>query len=261
MEHLVIDTQDGVRTITLNRPERLNAINDELSFQIERALAAASADDDVRVVVITGKGRGFCAGLDLTDLEGNQRFNTRHEQLDELGWVGRQALSIVHCDKPVLAAINGIAAGAGLSLALACDLSFMSESAHVTTGYVRRGLCPDAGMSYFLPRRVGQVKAAEMIFMGHDVYPDEAEHMGLVNEVFPNEDFHERVRAFAHELASGPPIALTLSKRLLASSPDADLTTLLKQEYNSIQLCFGTKDAMEGMQAFQEKREPVFKGK
>ncbi|WP_279389196.1 enoyl-CoA hydratase/isomerase family protein [Scopulibacillus darangshiensis] len=261
MEELLASTHYGVRTLTLNRPECLNAINDTLSSQLQLALKDASSDDDVRVIVITGKGRGFCAGLDLKDRSARlPERKTRHKQLDELGWVGRQAISLIECDKPVIAAINGVAAGAGLALALACDLRFMSESAKVTTGYIRRGLSPDAGMCYFLPRLVGQTKAAEMIFTGCDILPNEAEQIGLVNKVFSDEEFDERVMTVAKELAEGPPIALTLSKRLFKASEEVDLTTLLKQELSSIKACFETKDAKEGIQAFVEKRKPLFKG-
>lgn len=258
MNELIIDTQDGVRTLTLNRPERLNAINDALSKQLEDALAQASLDDAVRVVVITGNGRAFCTGLDLTAVPS---FDTRHEQLDDLGWVGRQALGIVHCDKPVIAAINGVAAGAGFSLALACDLCFMSEDAIVKTGYIHRGLSPDAGMSYFLPRLVGHARATEMIFTGRDVNAEEAEQIGLVCNVYSDETFRESTLDFAEELAQGPPIALTLAKRLLVTSSEADLPTILKQEYASIKTCFGTDDVKEGVQAFLEKRKPLFRGK
>ncbi|MCM3768499.1 enoyl-CoA hydratase/isomerase family protein [Neobacillus niacini] len=261
MKHIIVETKDGVRRLTLNRPERLNAVNDTLSHEIIQAITEASADDEVRVIVITGSGRGFCAGLDLTDYSTkNQDIQSRHQKLDELGWVGHQALGIVHCDKPVVAAINGIAAGAGLALALACDIRFMSADARVTTGYIRRGLSPDAGMSYFLPRLVGQAKAAELIFTGRDIYPEEAERIGLVNGVFPAEELQEQVMNFARELAAGPPIAMTLSKRLLAASPDTDLTTILKQEFAFIKQCFGTKDVQEGVQSFAEKRKPVFRG-
>ncbi|QQK78105.1 enoyl-CoA hydratase [Salicibibacter cibarius] len=259
MEPLLINTEKGVRTITLNRPERMNAINDDLSKQIEDAIANASADDDVRVVVITGNGRAFCSGLDLSKMPNT--FGTRHEQLDELGWVGRQALGIVRCDKPVIAAINGMAAGAGLSLALACDLRFMSDQARVTTGYIRRGLNPDAGMSYFLPRLVGQGQATQMIFTGHDIDADKAERTGLVNETFSDETFHEQVMAFAGDLADGPPVALTFSKRLLSSNGEEELSNLLKQEYAYIKRCFATDDVKEGIQAFLQKRKPEFQGK
>lgn len=261
MEHILIETKDGVRTLTLNRPDRLNAINDTLSNEIILAISEASNDDEVRVIVITGSGKGFCSGLDLTDYANRTLVApSRSQKLDELGWVGHQALGIVHSDKPVIAAINGTAAGAGLALALACDLRFMSANTKVTAGYIRRGLSPDAGMSYFLPRLVGQARAAELILTGRDIYPDEAERIGLVNRVFPHEEFQEQVMDFARELAAGPPIAMTLSKRLLANSPNADLTTLLKQEYAFIKQCFGTKDVQEGVQAFTQKRKPVFRG-
>lgn len=261
MEHIMVETKDGVRTLTLNRPERLNAINETLSNEIIQAISEASADDEVRVIVITGSGRGFCAGLDLNDYAKRKAdTSSRYQKLDDLGWVGHQALGIVHCDKPVIAAINGIAAGAGLALALACDLRFMSADTKITTGYIRRGLSPDAGTTYFLPRLVGQAKAAELILTGRDIYPDEAERLGLVNEVFSHHEFLDQVMNVAKEIATGPPIAITLSKRLLAASPDLDLTTILKQEYAFIKQCFGTKDAQEGVRAFAEKRKPVFRG-
>ncbi|MDW7674258.1 MAG: enoyl-CoA hydratase/isomerase family protein [Bacillota bacterium] len=263
MSKLLIDTQSGIRTLTLNNPERLNAINDDLSSQLEQALKEASADDEVRVIVITGKGRGFCAGLDLSDFAAKHNkmaSRTRYERLDDLGWVGRQALGIVGCDKPVIAAINGIAAGAGLALALACDLRFMAASARVTAGYIRRGLSPDAGMTYFLPRLVGQTRATELILTGRDITPAEAEKIGLVNAVYSDEEFEQRVMEFAAELAGGPPIAMTFSKRLLVGSQDSDLTAILKQELSLIKACFETKDVMEGIQSFVEKRKPNFRG-
>jgi 2-(1,2-epoxy-1,2-dihydrophenyl)acetyl-CoA isomerase len=261
MEVLKIHDEDGVRTLTLNRPDRLNAMNDALSSQLLGALAEASKDDTVRVVVITGTGRGFCTGLDLTEAnEMFARIKSRHQKLDELGWVGHQALTIVNCDKPVIAAINGMAAGAGLALALACDLRFMAASARVTTGYIRRALNPDAGLTYFLPRIVGQTRAAELILTGRDIDANEALQIGLVNRVFEDDTFHSQVMAFAKELAQGPPIAMTFSKRLLTKSLDTDLESLLKQEFAYIKSCFATNDLKEGVQAFLEKRKPNFRG-
>jgi 2-(1,2-epoxy-1,2-dihydrophenyl)acetyl-CoA isomerase len=259
MKELLIETQNGVRTLTLNRPDRLNAITPSLNLLMEQALVDASMNDDVRVVVITGEGRGFCAGLDLVERKNQENtIVSRYERLDELRWVGRQALGIVQCDKPVIAAINGIAAGAGFALSLACDIRFMSKSARVTTGYIRRALSPDGGMSYFLPRLVGQARAAELIFTGRDITSDEAEYIGLVNRVFPDDELYEQVMNFARNLAEGPPIALTLSKRLLTESMYSDLRTVLKQEITAIQTCFSTNDGREGIQAFTEKRKPIF---
>lgn len=261
MSVLQVSTENGVRVLKLNRPERLNAFNDELSSQLEIAVTEASKDDEVRVIVLTGSGQGFSSGLDLADRgEKAPPENPRAERLDDLGWVGRLALGLAHNDKPVIAAINGIAAGAGFALALASDLRFMSDSARVTTGYIRRGLNPDAGMSYFLPKLIGQTRAMELILTGRDIYPEEAERIGLVNDVFPEAEFEERVMEFANELAEGPPIALTFSKRLLVASLESDLPTILKQEFSLIKTCFASDDVQEGVKAFIEKRKPVFKG-
>jgi 2-(1,2-epoxy-1,2-dihydrophenyl)acetyl-CoA isomerase len=262
-QELLVQTTQGVRTITLNRPERLNALNTALAEAIQAAVHEASADDAVRVIVLTGAGRGFCAGLDLSDgiagadLEGR----TRHAKLDVFGWVGRQALTLTACDKPVIAAINGAAAGAGLSLALAADIRLMAAGTKITTGYLRRGLVPDGGMAYFLPRLVGTSRAAELILSARDIDAEEAERIGLVSRVLPAEGFQEAVASYAAALASGAPIAQTLAKRLLVQSPELDLRTMLQLELTSIKQCFTTQDVREGMMAFLEKRKPNFQGK
>lgn len=264
-KHLLIEiTPAGVCTITLNRPEKLNAVNQVLTDEIPTAIEQVSADDAVRVIVITGAGRGFCAGLDL-DPENRAaqldiRSSSRRERLDDLRWVGRQALAIVNSDKPVIAAINGAAAGAGLGLALATDIRLMAADAVVTTGYLRRGLCPDAGVSYFLPRLVGLSRATELTLTARNISADEAERIGLVSRVFPAAGFREAVANYAAELAAGPPIAQTLAKRLLTSSLNNDLPTQLKSELTGITQCFNTDDVREAMQAFLEKRSPNFKG-
>jgi 2-(1,2-epoxy-1,2-dihydrophenyl)acetyl-CoA isomerase len=271
--HLLVETTpEGVRTLTLNRPDRLNAFNDAMAEEVPIALAEASRDDEARVVVITGAGRGFCAGLDLSPeniglnsdemgRRGRTGERSRHNRLDDLGWVGRQALALVNCDKPVIAAINGPAAGAGLSLALGADIRLMSDAAFVTTGYVRRGLSPDGGQSYFLPRLVGLSRAADLILTARDVKADEAERIGLVSRVFPAEGFREAVADYAAKLAAGPPIAQTLTKRLLVSSLEHDLPTQLRMELTSIGKCFGTEDTREAMRAFNERRTPNFTGR
>ncbi len=261
---LVDDTSDGVRTLTLNRPERLNAVNTELADELPRALGAASRDDAVRVVVVTGAGRGFCAGLDLdpaniASMMAAQQGN-RAERLDDLGWVGRWALALVGCDKPVIAALNGAAAGAGLGLALGADIRLMRADAVVTAGYARRALSPDAGVTYFLPRLVGASRAADLILTARNVDAAEAERIGLVSRVLPAEAFADGVRAYAALLAAGPPIALTLTKRLLASSLDADLGAQLRAELSSIKQTLLTGDVAEAMQSFAQKRKPAFTG-
>lgn len=265
-QHLLIDTApNGVCTITLNRPERLNAVNEQLSKELPLAIEDVSNRDEARVVVITGAGRGFCAGLDLSPenlaQRGRRGEQGRKARLDDLGWVGRQALGIVNSDKPFIAAINGPAAGAGLGLALACDIRIMRAGAVVTTGYLRRGLSPDAGVSYFLPRLVGTSRATELILSARDIGSEEAERIGLVSRVFPAENFSEAVAEYAGQLAAGAPVAMTLAKRLLVTSINSDLPSQLKREIAYIMQCFQTEDVGEAMRAFQEKRPPNFKGK
>ncbi len=265
-QHLLIETSSaGVQTISLNRPEKLNAVNVRLSEELPWAIEAAAEDDAVRVIVITGVGRGFCAGLDLDPANVSEERATenrnRSAQLDDLAWVGRWVLSIVGCPKPVIAAVNGPAAGAGLGLALSCDIRLMQAGVKVTTGYIRRGLSPDAGVSYFLPRLIGTSRATEMIMTARDIDSEEAERIGLVSRVLPAESFGEAVATYATQLAGGPPIALALTKRLLAASPDTDLTTQLKNELVMIKKCFTTEDVKEAMQAYLQKRLPSFKGR
>ena len=257
--HLAIDTTDGVRTITLNRPERLNAVNPRLASELPRAVQDAAADDTVRVVVITGAGRGFCAGLDLG--EPVQLGTTRHEQLDPYQWVGRWVQAITQCEKPVVAAINGPCAGAGFGLALACDLRLLAASATCTAGYVRRGLSPDAGVTWWLPRLIGHARAADIILTGRDVRAEEAAQIGLVSAVYADAEFAAAVTTYARALAAGPPLAFAHTKRLLLSSPDATLDAQLRDELAAIKQCFASADVREAMLAFREKRAPVFHGR
>ena len=259
-EHLLVtNSVDGVCVIVLNRPERLNAVNPKLADELPLAMSAAAADDAVRVVVITGSGRGFCAGLDLGDAR-SLSGDTRSSRIDPYRWVGRWIQSITSCEKPVIAAINGAAAGAGFGLALACDLRLITASAKCTAGYVRRGLSPDAGVSWFLPRLIGHARAMDIALTGRDVDAVEAERIGLATAVYADDVFAERVQAYASRMASGPPIAVALTKRLLLASSTTSLDAQLRDELTHIKTCFVTKDVREAMTAFQEKRLPVFRG-
>lgn len=253
--------QDGVLTLTMQRPERLNALNEELHTALIDALHAASREDEVHVVVMAGAGRAFCAGLDLTEVaDTDWAAQSRFARYDEFGWVGRLALAVAQCDKPVVAALGGAAAGAGLALALAADLRVMADTARMTAGYIRRGLSPDAGMTYFLPRLIGHGRAMEFILTGRDMDAAEALRIGLVSHVWPTAEFAAQVAELAAQLAAGPPIALTLSKRMLLASQELSLEETLRREYAAIKQCFATKDVREGMVAFAQKRAPVFTG-
>lgn len=263
-EHILIETTpEGVRTITLNRPEKLNAVNLRLSEELPQAIDEASRDDAVRVLVLTGAGRGFCAGLELDPANllamTEKRSGSRAERLDDLHWVGRWALAVVNCDKPVIAAINGPAVGAGCGLALAADIRLMSDAARISTGYLRIGLSPDAGVSYFLPRLVGLSRASELILTARDIEAGEAERIGIASRVIPATSFADDVARFAGELAGGPPIAQTLAKRLLRDSLDTPLVAQLRGEIDM--QCFTTNDLTEAISAFREKRRPVFTGR
>jgi len=255
----VATTPDGVCTITLNRPDRLNAVNARLADELPSALQAASTDDAVRAVVITGAGRGFCAGLDLSEPVSLTR-GSRYERMDPLYWVGKWVLALVGCEKPVIAAVNGAAAGAGFGLALACDLRLVARSARLTAGYVRRGLSPDAGVTWFLPRLVGHGRATEIMLTGRDVLADEAERIGLATRVVDDVDVVTVAQRLAADLAAGPPLALALTKRLLAESAYATLEGQLRSELVHIKSCFASADVREALTAFQEKRAPVFRG-
>ena len=265
-QHLTVDNSaTGVQTITLNRPERLNAVNLQMTEELPLALDAASRDDQVRVVVLTGAGRGFCAGLDLDAANvaamTEQQNHSRHERLDDLHWVGRWVLSVVNCDKPVIAAINGPAVGAGCGLALAADIRVLSDAAIMSTGYLKIGLSPDAGVSYFLPRLIGLARASELLLTAREIKAAEAERIGLVSRVVPATDFEKEVTDDANRLAAGPPIALTLTKRLLRDSLDTQLLPHLRGELQGIMQCLKSRDAHEAFAAFREKRRPVFEGR
>jgi 2-(1,2-epoxy-1,2-dihydrophenyl)acetyl-CoA isomerase len=260
-QHLRVDTSpEGVRTITLDRPDKLNAVNGALAASLSGALHDAGREDAVRVVVITGAGRAFCAGLDIS-APPEIPSATLAERLDPYAWVGDWVRSVLACEKPVVAAVNGPAAGAGFGLALACDIRIVAASARVSAGYVRRGLSPDAGVSYFLPRHVGLARATEILLTGRDVDAAECERIGLAALVVADEELGASVAAYAARLAAGPPVAHALTKRLLAQSFDRPLADTLRDELTYIKYCFATADVGEAMTAFREKRLPSFDGR
>jgi len=260
-DHLLVATSaSGVRTITLNRPDRLNAVNPRLADELPRAVDEAAHEDAVRVVVITGAGRGFCSGLDLSEPPRLPDGDLR-DRLDPLAWVGRWVQTVIRCEKPLIAAMNGSAAGAGFGLALAADIRVIARGSRVTAGYVRRGLSPDAGVSFMLPRLIGLSRASEIILSGRDLDAEEAQRVGLVAAVYDDASFANETAAYAERLAAGPPIAFALTKRLLASTFESSLEDHLARELTSIKTCFASQDVAEALRAFQEKRAPVFRGR
>ncbi len=247
---------DGaIATITLDRPESLNALNGAMRCELRAALKVAARDDAVRAVVITGAGRGFCSGADLRGGSAEREF--RRVLLDEYNPLVR---AIRDLPKPVIAAVNGVAAGAGASLALACDLVFAAEGARFIQAFVRIGLVPDSGSTRTLVRTLGRHRAAELIFGGEPLSAAEAHAAGLVARVVPADQLAEAVQAEARRLAAALTRAIGYAKRLINHAEDASLAESLALEAGLQELAGRTDDHAEGVAAFAEKREPRFVG-
>ena len=259
-ETVLLRVEDGAAWITLNRPGRLNAFAGTMRDALHDAIDRADSADDVRVIVITGAGRAFCAGADLevTSALAARGDDAAFEGLVEAGVRVIRRLAAV--EKPVIAAVNGAAAGAGASLALACDFRLASSRATFGVAFNRIGLHPDWGATYYLPRLVGRGRAAELVLSGRMLDAEEAHRIGVFERVVPSEAFEEEARKVAAELAARPPIPLRLAKRTLAASLDATLDEALSAEREAQMACFRSADAKEGITAFTEKRTPVFRG-
>jgi 2-(1,2-epoxy-1,2-dihydrophenyl)acetyl-CoA isomerase len=249
--------EDGVLTLTLNRPQVLNGITDEVLDAITAGCRGAASDDAVRAVVITGAGRGFCSGQDLrAGLESGDSDVRSHLRDHYHPMIN----AIRELEKPVIASVNGVAAGAGMSLALACDFRIAAESATFIQAFVRIGLVPDAGSSYFLPRLIGTAKALEMAMLGETVDSAEALRLGLVNRVVADAELAEATREFATTLGRKPRSA-GLIKQLFSGSVDRDLHTQLALEEEAQHQAAQTADFAEGVAAFMEKRPAQFTGR
>ncbi len=258
---LLYDVQDRIATLTLNRPERLNALGGTLREDLYDAVTRCAADPKVGVLVITGAGRGFCSGGDVKSMsERDQTGQTLSagEQLAPLR--DRVILAMRDCPKPLIAAVNGAAAGAGMNLALACDMRIASSAAKFSQAFVKRGLAPDWGGSYFLPRVVGLAKACELIFTGDAIDAAEALRLGIVNAVVAPGELMAESYKLARKIAAGPPVAIQLAKRAIHHNQDVDLRAALEFETFAQGVCKDTEDAKEGVKAFVEKRAPVFRG-
>jgi 2-(1,2-epoxy-1,2-dihydrophenyl)acetyl-CoA isomerase len=261
-ESLLYEVKDHVATLTLNRPDRLNALGGTLREDLHDAVVRTSADPDVRVMVITGAGKGFCAGGDVKAMN-EAKEGRRERPLVEKIAPGRDRtlLAMREAPQPVIAAINGAAAGAGMNLALGCDLRIASTAAKFSQAFVKRGLHPDWGGTYFLPRVVGMAKAAELIFTGAVIDAAEALRLGIVSQVVAPEELMATVNTLARAIAAGPPVAIRLAKHSLYANADRDLKAALEGETFAQNICFETEDAREGIQAFVEKRSPQFRGR
>ena len=258
---LLLDKTEHVAVLTLNRPQKLNALNGELRDAMLDAIAEVRDDDEVRAAIFTGAGRGFCSGADLTGRGSGEAAPSQNDHLDDLGWVGRQALAVYGLNKPVIGAVNGVAAGAGMSLALACDVRVGSERSRFKTVFIERNLSPDSGMSFFLPRIVGYSRATDLIYTSRAVDADEAYRIGLLDRMVEHDDLIESAVELASQMTAWPPLALRMSKRVLQHNMECDLETALKFELTS--LSFGNRavnDRKESIAAFLEKRKPNYTG-
>jgi len=259
-QELTVDRSEQAAIITLNRPDKLNALSSGLRTLLSDALDEAAADDSVRVIILTGNGRGFCSGADLTSAV-EAPPPSQADLLDEFGWMGRQAMSVYNLDKPVIAAVNGVAAGAGMSLALSCDMRIGSENSRFKAVFIERNLSPDSGMSFFLPRIVGQSRAADIIYTSRPVGAEEAHRIGLLDRLTEHDRLLEVALEVASQMAQWPPLALRSSKRVLQYSIENPLEDALRNEMAGLNYAGKAKnDAKESRAAFLEKRQPTYTG-
>jgi 2-(1,2-epoxy-1,2-dihydrophenyl)acetyl-CoA isomerase len=265
-ETLLYEVDQGIATITLNRPAVLNAVSSQMLEELHAVLNAIQGDPAVRAVVLTGAGRGFCSGADLKARQQVQPGDAPAGASDAGGQRLRRTfnpliLAIRTIEKPFIAAVNGVAAGAGCNLALACDIVLASDTARFGNVFARIGLIPDCGGHFFLPRLIGFHKAAELMFTGDIIEAQEAERLGLVNRVIPHVELAKQARELAERLARGPTRAIGLCKRTLNLGINADLASVLDAEAEGQAVARQTADHWEGIQAFLEKRSPRFIGK
>ncbi|MGC4377846.1 enoyl-CoA hydratase-related protein [Fictibacillus sp. Mic-4] len=254
-ETITYETRRNVAWITLNRPDKLNAFTSQMHKELLSALKTANKEEEVRAVVITGAGRAFCSGQDLGNAESLDYGDVLRNGYNPV------IQAIVSMEKPIIAAVNGVAAGAGASLAFACDFRLVSEKASFIEAFIHVGLVPDSGNLYFLPRLVGHAKAMELAVLGEKIPAEEANRLGLVTRLVKEESWVEEVETFAEKLSSMPTKAIGLIKRYLNKSWDADLNEVLEYEALAQTAAGNTADHKEGVAAFMEKRKPVFIGK
>lgn len=254
-ESIQYEVTKSVCVITLNRPEALNAFTSTMNKEIIKAIKTAESSDNVRCIVIKGAGKGFCSGQDLSEIDGSMDHG---EVLRTL--YGPMVMKINQCEKPIIAAVHGAAAGAGFSLALACDFRIMTEDSFFMNAFIKVGLIPDSGNLYYLRQLVGDAKALEISLSGERISSLNAYQLGLATKVVPNEQFEAAVLEYATKLAALPTKAVSLTKKALMVAADSNLTDYLEYEAQCQRIAGLTSDHQEGIKAFMEKRKPIFVG-
>jgi enoyl-CoA hydratase/carnithine racemase len=261
---LLYDVSDNIATITLNRPDRLNAISGGMLASFSEAFREADRDRHVRVIILTGAGKGFCAGLDLKEQGANANSNSVNGAgglPSKFDLANSPPIVLHQTDKPVICALNGAAAGYGLDIALGCDIRIAAEGAKLAAVFTKRGVLPESGGTWLLPRLVGWSKAAELAFTGRVLSAQESLDLGLVSRVVSGSDLIAESRALAAEIAKNAPMAVQATKRMLRLSLDETFEANVHHVYLQLLPLFGSKDFTEGVKAFIEKREPVFEGR
>lgn len=263
---ILVENDKGVLTITLNRPQRLNALTPNMfENDIPKIFGDARKDNTVKVLVITGAGEGFCAGIDVGSVGNRRQQETNMNEVEQIGLRTKEIATLVssmrNMEKPVIAAINGTAVGAGISLALHSDLRFASDKARFKFAFVNRGIVPDCGATYALPRLIGPSRALELMFLGDMISVDEAERIGLIDRIFPDNVFLSEVKALAERIAEGPSVAISLIKKAVYKGLQNTILDQLELEVSYNAICHRTLDYREGVNAFLEKRKAKFTGK
>ena len=262
MEELLLTKDNSIATITLNRPEKFNAMTTEMWRELPRLIKEVSNDDRLKVLIITGAGRAFCAGSDAGRLMSRiTEQKPKKTQKDLTAPLGAEVLCLAKLKKPTVAVINGVVAAAGISITLACDIRIASDQAKFVLAWVKMGLIPDGGATYFLTRLLGSSKTLELAFTGNSIDAAEAERIGLVNKVVPHDELMAVAKELATTIAEGPPIAIELMKKGVYRALLHDLESQLDFESYAQGICRQTEDHKEGVQAFMQKRKPEFKGK
>ena len=259
-ETILLEKKEGIGILTLNRPERLNAFNEKMEAEFVQAIQEVSLDDEVRVLVVTGAGKAFCAGADVGRMSGESKPKGAEEWRRGFRNIQGIILGLQRLEKPTLAMVNGAAVGGGFDLACACDLRTGSEYARFMVAFTRIGLFPGWGGTWLYARIIGIPKAAELLFTGDFLEAKEAERLGLLNKLVPASELEKETMSLARRIASGPPIALRLAKMQLYKGLGMDLETAMQMAAACETITLTSQDHKEGVAAFQEKRPPKYKG-